>query len=429
MRTQVQKLYASSEYSKVVEWGKLISITGSAQAIVQGLALISGILIIRILPPQEYALYTLANTMLGTLTVLADSGISSSMMSQGGKVWQDPKKLGAVLVTGMDMRKKFAIISLIISSPILFYLLLLHGATWITALIIFISLIPAFFAAITDTILEVAPKLRQDIVPLQKNQIWTNASRLFLVGVSAWIFPCAFIAILCGGLPRIWANVRLRKVSSGYVDWSQQPDYEVRKTLTLFVKRILPGTVYYCISGQIMIWAISIFGSTTSVAHVGALSRLGMILNLFSVLFVTILSPRFSRLTSHKPLLLKRFFHLQIIMLVASILIVMIALIFPTELLWILGSDYSNLQWELLLNIVGSCLYLIAGLNFGLFTSRGWVINPIVSIPIGIVSIVVGVTLFELSSLKGILELNIFLATVQVLLNGGYCLMKITKVE
>ena len=64
---------------KINYWLKLITITGLAQVIVQAVGFISGILVIRLLPVQEYALYTLANTMLGTMTVLSDGGISTSV--------------------------------------------------------------------------------------------------------------------------------------------------------------------------------------------------------------------------------------------------------------------------------------------------------------------------------------------------------------
>src|SRR5690606_35641018 len=103
-------------YSRISEWGKLIAITGSSQILIQALGFISGILVIRVLPVHEYALYTLANTMLGTLTILADGGISTGTMALGGKVWNDRDKLGKVMATGMALRKKFAIGSLLVST-------------------------------------------------------------------------------------------------------------------------------------------------------------------------------------------------------------------------------------------------------------------------------------------------------------------------
>ena len=171
MKDILSKLKYHPKYETILNWGKLISITGSAQIIVQILGFASGILIIRLLPVQEYALYTLANTMLGTMTVLADGGISTGVMSQGAKVWQNKVMLGKVLATGLDLRRKFAIFSLLGATPFLIYLLLHNGASWLTTVLIVASLIPAFLAALSDTLLEIVPKLHQDILPLQKNQL------------------------------------------------------------------------------------------------------------------------------------------------------------------------------------------------------------------------------------------------------------------
>jgi hypothetical protein len=171
MNLFAQKVYKHPSYSKLIGWGKLISITGGAQAIVQASGMLCGILVIRLLPTQEYAWYTLANAMLGTMTLLADSGISTGVMAQGGKVWQDKERLGAVLATGLDIRRKMGVASLIVVTPILIYLLLQHQASWLTTLLIVASLIPAYFTALSDSLLEIVPKLHQDIVALQKNQI------------------------------------------------------------------------------------------------------------------------------------------------------------------------------------------------------------------------------------------------------------------
>src|SRR6187200_2698977 len=99
MKDLVYRFKANPNEAKVVYWGRNISITGSAQIAIQATGLLCGILIIRFLSPKEYALYTLGNMMLSTMTVLAECDISAAVMAQGGKVWRDPKKLGIVMVT------------------------------------------------------------------------------------------------------------------------------------------------------------------------------------------------------------------------------------------------------------------------------------------------------------------------------------------
>jgi hypothetical protein len=137
---------------------------------IQAVGLLNGILIIRLLPTSQYALYTIVNMMLGTMILLADGGITDGVLSQGGKVWMDPQKLGSVINTGLHLRKKFTVVSMAIVIPILLFLLHRHGSGWFASILIAAALIPAFLAALSGTMLEVAPKLRHYITPLQKTQ-------------------------------------------------------------------------------------------------------------------------------------------------------------------------------------------------------------------------------------------------------------------
>jgi len=414
---------------QTLKWIKLISITGGAQIIAQLLGLVSGIIVIRMLPTHEYGLYTLANTMLGTMLVLADGGISSGVMSQGGKVWQDRERLGIVLATGMDLRMKFAIGSLLFAVPFLLYLLIHHNSSWLMSFLIIFSLIPSFFTSLSGALLQVAPKLNQDIGPLQKNYIISNVLRLFLITITLFSFPWAFIAIFVAGLAQLWANSNLKKISFGYANWKQKPDIVVRKEILFFVKRILPGSVYYCLSGQITIWLISFFGNTAAVAQIGALGRLGMLLGIFTAILSTLIIPRFSRLPNQKSKLFKTFFLIQLSLFALGIFIIAIVYLFPSQILWILGKEYSNLKTELILSISGSCLGLVAGSAFALSTSRGWAINPLISIPLTLAAIIVGIWIIDISNLIGVLKFNLFVYFVEVAMYYLYCIVKIRKVE
>ncbi|GAA3985580.1 polysaccharide biosynthesis protein [Mucilaginibacter dorajii] len=429
MKVAVQNLPLPSKYAKIIEWGKLITITGSAQLIIQVIGFLSAIIVIRLLPTKEYALYTLANTMLGTMILLADGGVSTGVMSQGGKIWMDREKLGLVIATGLDLRKKLAIGSLLVAVPILLYLLLHHGASWLMASLITLSLIPAFFMSLSGTLLEVAPKLKQDIAPLQKIQVGTNVLRLILVGLTIFSFPWAYIAVLASGLPQIWANLQLRKSSYKYARFDQPADPLITKEILSFVKKILPGAIYYCASGQITIWLISIFGSTTAVAQVGALGRLVMVLGLFNVLFSTLISPRFARLANDKRILLGNYIKIQIVLFALMALIITIVWLFPAPILWILGPAYANLKNEMVLNIAGSCVALIAGSSFSLYTHRGWAIKPIILIPLSIAAIAVSASLIDISTLHGILLLNIYVAGFEAIMHVLFSLIMINKIK
>ncbi|MDB5138665.1 MAG: polysaccharide biosynthesis protein [Mucilaginibacter sp.] len=424
------KQIESGRKKKLWQFTKLIALTGSAQMIVQGIGLASGILIIRLLPTKEYAFYTLANTMLGTMTVLADGGISSGVMALGGKVWQDRQKLGVVINTGLLLRRKFAVLSLMVSLPALFYLLIHHGASLLFSVLIILSLIPAFYAALSDNLLEVASKLHQDIPRLQKNQVVAGIGRFLMITVSVFFFPWTFIAILGNGIPRMWANLQLKKMSADYADPEGKADPVVKKEILVVVKRTLPGAIYFCVSGQITIWLISIFGSTASIAHIGALGRLTTVLTVCSTLFATLVVPRFARLKDNAKILRTRFIQIQLALLTISVFIIAIVVAFPTQILWVLGKGYFGLNTEVLLITISSCLVMLAGITYSVMVARGWIIRPIINISINIIFQIILLLTMDLSKTKNVLMFSIvdfLLAYIILIIYFIYRLYKLNK--
>lgn len=405
---------------RLLNLGKLGTTVGLAQVLVQGIGFLSGILVIRLLPTSEYALYTLANTLLGTMTILADGGISTGVMAQGGKVWQDRDRLGAVLATGMTLRKQFALYGLLVSVPILLVLLHQNGASWLLAGLITLSLIPAFISQLSGRLLEIAPKLSQDVAPIQRIQVEANLGRLLLTALTIFVFPFAWVAILCSGLSQFFANWRIRPLSNKYADRTQPEDREVREAVLKIVRRKIPGAIYYCLSGQIAIWLIALFGSTTAVAQLGALSRLAMVLGILTMVLNYLVVPRFSRLPQQRGLLAGRFFLVLAALWVFSVAVIVLVFHFPTEVLWLLGDAYAGLTHELLLMSASSLIGLLSGACYLLNSARGLIPPPALFIPFTLALQMLAILNFDLSQLSGVIWINIAVGLGQLLLHIGY---------
>ena len=407
MSRPFDRLKKHKHYDRGVNLVKLVSIVGSTEVLLKGIGFLTGILIVRLLPVQEYAFYTLANTMLGTLVVLTDGGISTGIMSLSGKVWQEPKKLGVILATGLDLRRKFALITLIIATPIVFYLLVLNKASWLTAFLIMLSLIPAFYADLSDALLEVTPKLHQDITSLQKNKLTVGFGRLLLTVLTIFIFPWTFVMLLASGIPRIYGNIALKKINSKFVDAAQKPDPLVRKEILRVVARLLPNIIYYAFSSQIVIWILSIYGNANEVASIGALGRFSLLIALFSGLLASLFIPRFSRLQDNKGTILKAFIVFQVLLLLFSSFVMLFVYLFPTQMLWVLGSAYSGLSSALFLIILANCIGLVASMTGNLIGSRGHFLNPILVIALNLSTVTAAFFIWDLSTLTGILYYSI----------------------
>jgi hypothetical protein len=95
----------------------------SVQVFVQLIGFATGILLVRLMEQREYALFTVTNTMQGTMNILADIGISIGMISIGGRVWQDSRRFGELVQTGLKLRRTLGAIAVIAITPLLYYML------------------------------------------------------------------------------------------------------------------------------------------------------------------------------------------------------------------------------------------------------------------------------------------------------------------
>ncbi|MFY7878794.1 MAG: polysaccharide biosynthesis protein [Lacibacter sp.] len=408
---------------------RLLGVTTIIQLLIQLLGLISGIIIIRLLPTKEYAWYTIANTMLGTMSVLSDAGISTAMMAHGGKVWMDRNALGVIFATAYDLRKKFALGSVVISLPFLYYLLHAQGASIGIALLISVALLPSVFASLSDNLLQIGPKLQKDILPLQRNALFVSVYRTLIFLPVLFLLPFTWVAIFNAGVIRILGNYKLKKINSKWVDMRQQSDPQIAKSIMVQVRRLMPGVLYYCFSGQIAVWLISIFGQHDSVASLGALARFSVLFAIVPVLFGTMITPYFSKLTEQRHIMLNSFFRIQSLIVLGALIVVFIFYVFSDIFLWVLGPSYSNLKFELVVNIISSLLGVAAGLSFSLFTSRGWSMHPAFSITVNLLSLIAGIFIFDIKTLCGVLMMNVFVNTVQYFVNGFFCWYKINSLK
>lgn len=407
----------------------LFGITFIFQILIQLINIFIGIFVVRTLDYKEYACYTIVNTFLGVFTILSDGGIASNMMAQGGKVWEDKFKMGKIFSTAYYLRKKLAFLCLLISFPFLFILLHKQNISPQYSLIVFICLIPILVSTLTDNLLQVPLKLHRKILVIQKNTLMVSVSRMILIVLLLFIFPLAPIILLITGFTRIYGNFRLRKSTINYIYRTKIIDSEVRQIFLKQIYRLLPGTLYYCFSGQIAIWLMSYLSNNTTVASLGALGRFSLFFSIFSILFGSVITPYFSKIDNDSTFLRKQFLIIQLLTILGGTFIYIIFYLFSDYFLLLLGSSYLQLNKELNWSIAASLLGISAGFSYSLFTARGWSMFPLIPILVNIFSVLGGICYFEINSLKGVLMMNTFVNLIQYLMNTVFCYYKICKVH
>jgi O-antigen/teichoic acid export membrane protein len=387
------------------------------QAIVQIIGFMSGILIVRTLEQRDYAYFTIANTMQGTINLLADIGISVGLVSIGGRIWQDRHRFGELINTALSLRKKLGALVVVAVTPIMYFMLVKNGASIsYTALLIVVVLIGLGFQ-LSIGVLGVVPRLRADIGRIQVIDITAAVARLLALAGLLFVFLNAGIAVAVASAVSFLQYAMLRNYAAGVIDLDAPENAEDRHSIVRLIKHLAANSVFYCFQGQITIFLISFFARrATSVAEVGALGRLAMIFSVLTNLLANVFVPAFARCQNKGKM---RWLYGAIIggVVAFSLSIISGAWIFPDEFLFVLGSKYAHLHRELLLMVAGAVLSALTGTFWALNASKAWVSGAWLYIPLTLVTQIVLIPYTDFSSVAGVLIFNLLSAIPNLLLN------------
>jgi O-antigen/teichoic acid export membrane protein len=391
----------------VRKWVPLLAKFTFVQAVVQVIGLAAGLLIVRALPKREYALYTIANTMLATILILADSGISSALMAIGGRVWQDSRRLGSLLNTALQLRRQLAAISVLVVVPVLVWLLRQNGASRLAMFGLVLAVLAGSGLELITRIYSVALRLRSEIRQIQNQALVSALAKLAIVAAALFVFINAMIAVLSVVVGYGVQFVMLRRWVHRKVDQSAPTDSVMHSEIVSVLKRQAPHAIYYCLQGQIAVWLISVFGNSDNVANVGALGRVAVVFALLSSVTEEVVLPAFSRIQSLGQLR-RRYIQIVLSYLGFSVPLVGLVAVFPQQVLSVLGHQYTGLNSEIILMAASAVTTTMAGLLWATNASRAWIVPPALVIPCTIAVQAVLVGLLRLSTVRGVLLFTIF---------------------
>src|ERR1700726_2146522 len=377
------------------------------QGVVQIIGFLSGILLVRSLDLHEYAYFTIANTMQGTINLLADIGISVGLVSIGGRVWQDRHRFGQLISTALSVRRKLGAVAIIIVTPVLYFLLVKNGASFFYTAVLVIAVLAGLLIQLSLGVLDVVPRLRSDIARIQSIDLTGAIARLLVLVTLMYFFLNAGVAVAVATATLLLQYAMLRKYVAGVIDLDAPENAE----------DLPANAVFYCWQGQIRVFPISFFARrTSSVAEVGALGRLAMIFAVLSNLLTNVFVPAFARCQSARKL---RWLYAAIIGGVGafSLLVLCGAEIFPDQFLFVLGSKYAHLHRELLLMVGGAVLSALTGTFWALNASKPWVAGSWLYIPLTLATQIALIPYTDFSSVMGVLTFNLISAIPNLLLN------------
>jgi O-antigen/teichoic acid export membrane protein len=386
------------------------------QGVVQMVGFLSGILLIRHLDQREYAYFTIANTMQGTLNTLADIGISVGLVSIGGRVWQDRNRFGQLIKTASNLRRKLGAIAAIVITPILFLMLVKNGAPLPYTFVLIALVLAGLAVQLALGVLGVVPRLRSDIGRIQTIDFVGAAVRLVVLVALMYLFLNSAVAVAVGSATLFVQYWMLRRYAARVIDFDAPENEEDRSAMQRFIRHLAANAVFFCFQGQITIFLLGFFGQVNSIAEVGALGRLGMVFTVLTNLLTNVFGPAFARCQDPKRL---RWQYAAIVggVTVFSLVLIAAAALFPGAFLFVLGAKYAHLERELLLMVGGAVVGALTGTFWTLNASKAWIAGSWLYIPLTVGTQILLIPITDFSSVRSVLMFNLLSAVPNLLLN------------
>jgi O-antigen/teichoic acid export membrane protein len=386
------------------------------QGIVQMVGFLSGILLIRHLDQREYAYFTIANTMQGTLNTLADIGISVGLVSIGGRVWQDRNRFGQLIKTASNLRRKLGAIAAVVITPILFFMLVKNGAPLPYTFVLIALVLAGLVVQLALGVLGVVPRLRSDIGRIQTIDFVGAAVRLVVLVALMYLFLNSAVAVAVGSATLFVQYWMLRRYAARVIDFDAPENEEDRSAMQRFIRHLAANAVFFCFQGQITIFLLGFFGQVNSIAEVGALGRLGMVFTVLTNLLTNVFGPAFARCQDPKRL---RWQYAAIVGGVTAFSLVLIAAaaLFPGAFLFVLGAKYAHLERELVLMVGGAVVGALTGTFWTLNASKAWIAGSWLYIPLTVGTQILLIPITDFSSVRSVLMFNLLSAVPNLVLN------------
>jgi len=358
--------------SQLWRWFPRLTGLMSMEAIVQIVSILTSILVIRFLPKQDYAWYSIGNSLQGSLAIFSLTGVSTGLIPLAANT-KTPTELANVISSAFRLRMILAAMGCLVAIPIFCTMLYDLECPWMTGCCLIAMAIVSLFASAKRQMVALPFSLKGMYFFPQFETLLTSVIRttLTLAVIAAGLtnsVSIMFIAICSAllGLSYLQSNLGRVAVAKG------EPQREISQQLLRHFWVGLPSSLTYLLESQIVLILISILGGSNEVADLAAITRLALIFALPTALINSVLVPRLSRETNLARLKQYWISSIAVAFGIASILCVSVCLL-SHQILWFFGPQYAQLSMELVAMTMLQGFIFVVNVMQVPVVARGWV--------------------------------------------------------
>jgi hypothetical protein len=380
------------------------------QGLNKGLGVIQGLLVINLLSKWDYGLYALLLAVVTATANIGICGVGMFISSVGGRHVQDPARMASVYAAGRRVQAFLIGASLLIvmvALPWQYHSMEIENPLLIACLTTLGLLMMMLNARGT-----LCRELLSISLQLHRNQavdMGANVVRISLILLAVWggMFDVVTLLALSLLVSATALTVQDHLVTRHVL---QGRGLELREEELREAKRVifpqLPNAAYNSVQAQIPYLLMSWMGTVQHVAEFAALGRLAFLFSFFVDVLVEFFMPRIGR--CQDPGRLGRLILVVLMGFYATVGTgLLTALVFKSEILWLLGSQYANLEQDIPLMLLLIGVSSVAGSLFSINSARAWMGHSWIFIISTVSAQALSIPLLDLSTIRGMLWFSI----------------------
>ncbi len=368
MNAAMTKPLERTHPSRLSRWARLISHFLAGQISIQLVNLATGLLLLRWLPVEQYAQFSVAFAFQSTISMLVDVGFSNSIVALVGERGSDPDVVGGFLRSAQHYRNRMFLVIAVLAAVA--FPLVTHAQHWGVATKAWLFAAIMCSVLLQRQIMYGAPLLiHRRLTPYYVSQLSAAAVRLglalilFRLGAltavaTAWLTTLSIA--MTGLIYHMQARPLIRE--------PKHADSKFNRDMIQLITPLIPGIIFTAFQTQIAVGLITLFGRTKNIAEVSALGRLGQLFLIFSAFNSVMIEPHMARLP--RSMVPRRYVQIALCGLAVAGLVTAAAFLFPGPLVMLLGHSYKNLRSDVGWVVGATCFGYAAGVLWVMNSSR-----------------------------------------------------------
>lgn len=360
----------------------------SSAVITQAIALLTGILVVRSLSKDDYALYSICAAIIAALIALSDSGVNSKLLSRLGEIMTIRGDATPVLRAARRVRTITLVGIVPVSCGFELYLLLANGADVSLAILLTaltaLAVVPEVFSALARIGLQVHFLTGA----IQRAMIGSATVRLISFALIALLVtaasPAVFLAatVVTAIVQAVYLTLSLPPAVSGRHRTAQVDPDENRRFRTAFFST-LPQSLSVIAGEQWITAKLTITGNVSGIAELAALSRFALIFAVANMVVSNVVAPRAAIGSVDRASTQRAVRTIAGSYCILAALFVAGVWLASPLLIGVLGDSYRGLESELLIVCIGYAIANFAAFGVGgVNHARGWVSGSWVYLPL-----------------------------------------------